>query len=90
MTSRLPRRVPHGYRIVEDADVITICTPSGIERFFRHAGWDLAQGDPPAGWTVDREALIAAGRGKGEFVLGPPLEPEDAMPAEFRAWNGRP
>ena len=45
----LPRGLPHAYRMTSDHfDVITLCTPAGIERFFRAAGWDLSKPKPPA------------------------------------------
>lgn len=84
----MPRGVPHCYRITEDADVVTVCTPAGIEAFFEHAGWDLAQGDPPPDWTVDMDTLKEAAELTGEIVLGPPLGAGDPMPDELRAWSG--
>jgi quercetin dioxygenase-like cupin family protein len=76
----LPRRIPHCYRVIEDADVITVCTPSGIEAFFAAAGWDMAQGDPPADWDVDPDTLRKATFLTDETVLGPPLAADAEMP----------
>jgi quercetin dioxygenase-like cupin family protein len=76
----LPRGIRHTYHVVADADLITFCTPSGMETFFEQAGWDLSQGAPPADWSVTREALAAAATASGQVVLGPPLAPQDGMP----------
>jgi mannose-6-phosphate isomerase-like protein (cupin superfamily) len=47
----LPRHVPHAYRITADADLLTICTPAGAEKFFRSAGRDLAT-PKPSNWAL--------------------------------------
>ena len=40
----LPRGLPHAYRMTsEHFDVITLCTPAGVERFFRAARADRAR-----------------------------------------------
>ena len=87
-TAFMPKGIPHSYRITEDADVVTVCTPAGIEAFFERAGWDLARGDAPEGWQVDMEALQEAAKLTGEVVLGPPLETDDVMPEDLRTWDG--
>lgn len=68
----LPRDVPHAYRIVsEEADMLTLCTPGGMEEFFRGAGHDLDRiGD--AGWEVSMADLVAAAASGGQEILGPP------------------
>lgn len=68
----LPRGVPHAYRFTApEVDLLTICTPSGMERFFRGAGRRLA--DPrPDGWEVTMEAMAAAAAAGGQEILGPP------------------
>lgn len=68
----LPRDVPHAYRFdAPEVDLLTICTPSGIEGFFRGAGRRVT--DPrPDGWAVTMEALAAAAVAGGQEILGPP------------------
>ena len=42
-TAFLPRGLPHTYMFTSDeAELLTICNPAGMEEFFRAAGWDLA------------------------------------------------
>jgi quercetin dioxygenase-like cupin family protein len=81
----LPRGLPHTYRVVEEADLFTVCTPSGMERFFDQAGWDLAAGPAPDSWHVTPAAMQDAARAGGQVVLGPPLEVADEMPHEFQS-----
>ncbi|WGX94251.1 cupin domain-containing protein [Nocardioides sp. L-11A] len=68
----LPREIPHAYRFTSPrVDLLTICTPSGMEGFFRGAGRRLT--DPrPDGWEVSLDALVAAGIEGGQEILGPP------------------
>lgn len=67
----LPRDVPHAYRFLSDqVDMLTICTPSGMEDFFRGAGHDLADGATE--WEVTMPDLVAAARAGGQEILGPP------------------
>lgn len=68
----LPRDVPHAYRFdAPEVDLLTICTPSGMEGFFRGAGRRVT--DPrPDGWEVTMEALAAAAVAGGQEILGPP------------------
>ncbi|QSR26478.1 cupin [Nocardioides aromaticivorans] len=68
----LPRDVPHAYRFTSpEVDLLTICTPSGMEGFFRGAGRKVT--DPrPDGWEVTMEALVAAAAAGGQEILGPP------------------
>ncbi|MCW2845287.1 MAG: hypothetical protein JWN22_3203 [Nocardioides sp.] len=69
----LPRDVPHAYRfLTEDVDFLTLCTPSGIEGFFRAAGHDLAEPAPPGGWQITLQDLAAAAVAGGQEILGPP------------------
>ncbi len=82
-TAFLPRLVPHTYAITSpEAELLSVCNPAGLESFFREAGWDLAQ-PMPDGWTVDMQALARASAATGQRVLGPPLAPDDTMPAEL-------
>lgn len=81
----LARGVPHTYRSVEDAKLLTICNPAGMDKFFDRAGWDLAAGEPPADWAVTREALGEAAAAGGQIVLGRPLGPDDEMPERVLA-----
>jgi quercetin dioxygenase-like cupin family protein len=68
----LPRNLPHTYRIDSDkAEMLTICTPGGLEGFFRTAGRDLAH-PVPEGWEITPKTLGAALAAHGGQVLGPP------------------
>jgi quercetin dioxygenase-like cupin family protein len=78
----LPRGLPHAYRITADADLLTLCVPSGIEGFFRAAGWDLST-PKPEGWELDPGRLVAAAESTGQKILGPPLGPDDLIPARL-------
>jgi quercetin dioxygenase-like cupin family protein len=82
-TAFLPRGVPHTYAFTSDTvDMLSVCNPAGMEDFFRAAGWDLA--DPqPEDWTIDMARLQAAAEATGQHVLGPPLAPDEAMPAHY-------
>jgi quercetin dioxygenase-like cupin family protein len=68
----LPRNLPHAYRFTsETVDLLTICTPSGIEKFFRAAGHDLR--DPkPDNWALTPATLAQAAAATGQTILGPP------------------
>ncbi|MGY1747542.1 cupin domain-containing protein [Blastococcus sp. SYSU D00695] len=66
----LPRQVPHSYRITsEQADLLIITTPAGIEGMFRETGRDRATPRPP-GYTVTPRPAVAAKYGNA--ILGPP------------------
>lgn len=68
----LPRDVPHSYRITADGtQMLTLCTPAGIEGFFRAAGHDLAT-DPPEDWEITPATLAPAAAAHGITLLGPP------------------
>jgi quercetin dioxygenase-like cupin family protein len=67
----LPRDVPHAYRITADADLLTICTPAGAEKFFRTAGHDLAT-PKPSNWALNPAAMAAAAASTGVQIVGPP------------------
>lgn len=68
----LPRDVPHSYQITsDDTRMLTLCTPAGLEGFFRHAGHDLAQ-PQPEGWVVDPATMGQAADAHGLTILGPP------------------
>lgn len=62
--------------------MVAICTPSGMEDFFRAAGWDLSR-PKPDGWEITRESLPAAAAATGQKILGPPLEIGQPMPADL-------
>jgi quercetin dioxygenase-like cupin family protein len=73
----MPRGLAHTYRVdSEQASVLTICTPGGLEGFFRQAGHDLAT-PRPAGWAVTPQSLGAALVAHGGSVLGPPKGLDD-------------
>lgn len=80
----LPRGVPHAYRMTSDhIDVITLCTPAGMDRFFRAAGWDLSR-PKPDGWELTPAMLVAAAEREGQRIIGPPLAEHDrSIPAEL-------
>jgi quercetin dioxygenase-like cupin family protein len=68
----LPRNLPHAYRIVSrTADMLMICTPAGIEGFFRTLGHDRATTrrttSPPT-----TEQLAATAEQYGNIILDPP------------------
>jgi len=68
----LPRNVPHSYRITSDeADLLMICTPAGIEGMFRHAGRDRST-PRPDGFTIGPDLLGEAAQRYGQVVVGPP------------------
>lgn len=67
----LPRDVPHAYRFTSAVDLITICTPSGSEGFFRQAGHDLRIAKPD-GWAITPASLGAAAAAHGVTIVGPP------------------
>ena len=60
---------------------------AGMEEFFRAAGWDLSS-PQPQDWAVDTAALRAAAEACGQRVLGPPLRPNDEMPATYLREDG--
>jgi hypothetical protein len=82
----LPRGLPHAYRMTSDCiDVITVCTPAGLERFFREAGWDLSQ-PKPTNWEITPSMLAEAVEHHEHRIIGPPLaEHEPSIPAEILA-----
>ena len=67
----LPKNVPHGYRITSDeADLLMIATPSGIEGMFRMAGRDVTT-PRPDGFELSPELFARAADIHGQIVLGP-------------------
>jgi quercetin dioxygenase-like cupin family protein len=68
----LPKNVPHGYRITSDkADLLMICTPSGIEGMFRYAGRDISTLQPE-GFAISPDILSKAAKDYGQIIVGPP------------------
>lgn len=68
----LPRDVPHTYRITSDGTrMLTLCTPAGLEGFFRQAGHDLSL-PTPADWSIGPAQLAPAAAAHGVTLLGPP------------------
>jgi quercetin dioxygenase-like cupin family protein len=79
----LPRNVPHAYRLnSEPVEMLAICTPAGIEKFFRAAGWDLSR-PKPEGWEITPASMGAAAAATGQTILGPPLAADEMIPASF-------
>lgn len=73
----LPRDIPHTYRITSPAtDVLTICTPGGMDAFFRGVGHDVAT-PKPEGWAITQASMGAAAAAGGMQILGPPKGAED-------------
>jgi quercetin dioxygenase-like cupin family protein len=68
----LPRNLPHAYRITSDTvDLLTMCTPGGVEKFFRAAGHDL-RNPKPDGWALTPATMARAAAVGGQTILGPP------------------
>jgi quercetin dioxygenase-like cupin family protein len=68
----LPKNVPHGYRITSDkADLLMICTPSGLENMFRAAGRDMST-PRPDNFTIATDKLAKAADEYGQIIVGPP------------------
>ncbi|WP_330276651.1 cupin domain-containing protein [Lentzea sp. NBC_00516] len=66
----LPRNVAHGYRITSDeADLLVINTPAGIEGMFRETGRDTRE-PRPEGFQVKPNPEVA--ERYGNVVIGPP------------------
>ncbi|MFZ3566857.1 cupin domain-containing protein [Streptomyces sp. BH097] len=83
----LPRNIPHAYRFTTDnVDMIAIATPSGMENFFRDAGWNRSR-PKPADWAVTPAALGKAAAANGQIVLGPPLAADDMIPPDLTEVN---
>jgi quercetin dioxygenase-like cupin family protein len=73
----LPRGLPHTYRIDSPtARMLTVCTPGGLEGFFRQAGRDRAT-PKPDGWVLTPQTMGAALAAHGGTILGPPKGAED-------------
>jgi quercetin dioxygenase-like cupin family protein len=84
----IPRGLVHGYHFVAPvSEFVTICTPAGVEAFFRAAGWDLSQ-PRPEGWVVTAEAMAAAAEAGHLTMIGPPLGAHDEMPAAYLGDRG--
>lgn len=68
----LPRDVPHTYRVTSDQTrMLTLCTPAGLEGFFRAAGHDLSR-PLPDDVSVTPARLGPASAAHGVTLLGPP------------------
>ena len=67
----LPRDVPHCYTTTSDTELLAICTPSGVEAFFRTAGHDLAT-DRPTDWSLTPSTMAAPAAESGMQILGAP------------------
>ena len=66
----------------DEVDLLTLCVPSGIERFFRAAGWDRAK-PKPEDWQLTPETMAAAAALVGQRIIGPPLAADDEMPPAY-------
>ena len=66
----LPKGVPHAYRIVSDeADLLMLNTPAGVEGMFRETGRDMST-PRPEGFKVEPDPQIS--EKYGNVVVGPP------------------
>lgn len=75
-----PRDVPHAFHVDSDqARLLLIFGPAGVERFFREAGKPARhRGLPPADEVfTDRETLKAIGERYDQEFIGPPLPPKE-------------
>ena len=75
-----PRGVAHAFRVdSEEARLLLLFGPAGVEGFFREAGKPArSRGLPPAGEQfLDREALKEIGSRYHQEFVGPPLPPKD-------------
>jgi quercetin dioxygenase-like cupin family protein len=79
----LPRNIPHAYRFTSPTvDMLAVCTPAGVENFFRAAGWDLSQ-PKPDGWEITPATMAAAAHVAGQTILGPPLAADQMIPQAY-------
>jgi quercetin dioxygenase-like cupin family protein len=75
-----PRQVPHSLYVDSDeAKMLLILSPSGMEGFFREVGApaDAVELPPPGLDLPDREALMEIGARFQQDVVGPPLSPKE-------------
>jgi len=75
-----PRDVPHAFRVdSEEARLLLVFGPSGVEGFFREGGKPAGSlALPPADEQfLDREALMEVGGRFNQEFVGPPLPPKD-------------
>lgn len=73
----LPRDLAHTYRAdADDTHLLTICTPGGLEGFFRSAGHDRSL-PKPDGWALTPQSMTAALDAHGGRIVGPPKSLED-------------
>lgn len=76
-----PRGVPHSFHVdSEEAKILLLFGPGGVERFFREGGKAAgSSGLPPVGEEfLDREALMAIGARYHQQFVGPPMAPKDS------------
>jgi mannose-6-phosphate isomerase-like protein (cupin superfamily) len=74
-----PRNVPHAFRVdSEEARLLLIFGPGGVEGFFREGGKAArSRGLPPVGEQfLDKEALKEIGGRFNQEFIGPPLPPK--------------
>jgi hypothetical protein len=62
--------------------MLVVCTSSGMEDFFRAAGWDLSR-PRPDGWEITPASMTAAGAATGQTILGPPLAADQMIPDAY-------
>ena len=75
-----PRQVPHSLYVDSDeARMLLILSPSGMEGFFREVGSpaDSIELPPPDLELPDRDALMEIGARFKQDVVGPPLSPKE-------------
>jgi mannose-6-phosphate isomerase-like protein (cupin superfamily) len=74
-----PRDVPHQFRVdSEEARLLLIFGPAGVEGFFRDGGKPAGSRSlpPPGEQFLDREALKAIGARYHQEFIGPPMPPK--------------
>ena len=75
-----PRGIQHGFRVDSDeARLLLIFGPAGVEGFFREAGKPAGSIalPPPDEQFMDREALTEVAKRFGQEFVAPPLPPKD-------------
>lgn len=75
-----PRNVQHAFRVDSDeARILLIFGPGGIEGFFREGGKPAGSNalPPPDEQFLDKEALTEIAKRFNQEFIGPPLPPKD-------------
>ncbi len=54
-----------------------------MEEFFRAMRFGIWRSRSSEDWAVDIKSLAKIGEAAGQTVLGPPLAPDESMPARY-------